>query len=264
MKTVEVADDSVVFFPIADLSYFDAKILGSNTEFLDEDDFIIVLGIIYNDIKGLLNYWDFIDEFKPDTPPEGTASAKFGEYMGYRGQIFKYVLSTLNEIIGFFESRESVVNGPTIKKVAAKIDIKQGRDAWTSLCDFCYNSTDDQKILGLRNAIVRARNNAGFHYNQTKEIMKSYRKTFENEKEQPKGYGYFSLGKNLHETRFYFSDAAVAKYLEDLMNKEDYANYSQQFMRDCHVGIRSLIRTYLNHRQTNVRTTGSTFHKHSD
>lgn len=257
MNKNKLNNESVLKFKLESLSFFNGKQLYIEKEYKDLDSFVINLGLIYNDLKGLMTFWEILCEFAPDSPPKNKVSGRFGQYLGMKAQINKYMLSTLNEIIYFFKSNKNILNHNLFKKIINDKLGKEAKNSWKNLIEISLDEKLSNKdIINLKTIVCKIRNNGGFHYNQTKEIYKSYIHTFSND--QPSGKAYFSFGNSLYNSRFHFSDAAISKYLSTFITEET-DSLIRKFIFSSHNGIFYFIIEYLKIRNIQVTKLNSDF-----
>lgn len=242
---LKLKSDSILRFPLANLSYFKSEALNSNSD--GADQFIITIALIYNDIKGLLLFWEIIEEFEKSHKTENKICGKTGQFVGLKTQVYKYILSSINEISVLFVEQKDLIQSDKFEVILKSIP-QDAKAAWTKLCKFCFNDDQaDEDLKKVRLAIVKIRSNGSFHYNQVKALFNAYKETFQDKKEQPLGRAYLSIGNGIEDSRFYFADAAMSKYVSETLKAcgPNQEKIIKEFLRSSHHAIAFVVREYL-------------------
>ncbi len=205
----------------------------------DIKSFFLVLGLIYNDIKGLIFFQKFIkDNYrKPDIDE---VSVHMGEYSGLIIQINKLLIATVGEFFIFIEKNRSVLNHQYFLSLIKKLDSQNISD-WNNLV-----RPDDNKSLIL-SKIGKLRSNLTFHYDHSlTELRSGFIRSFFSDRKKltQHKHAYFSLGDTMENTRMYYSDAALDDYICSLLDTNDKTSISIAIDRMNHT-IYGLLSVYI-------------------
>ncbi|MBP6949082.1 MAG: hypothetical protein KBC41_03935 [Candidatus Pacebacteria bacterium] len=209
----------------------------------DYENFFLVLGVVFNDLKGLMMF-DMLIKESYRKPEEGEVSSHTGEYGGARIQINKFLIGVINEFLEFLKSNEG-----TMKTLEFQLLLKnlspEHRKRWTDLVDVAMKkNTSDSEIL---KTLVNIRNNVAFHYYQSGKVLrKGFIDVFNNQKDDKPQYKkpYFSVGETMESTRFYYSDASVEAYTRSVLTKEQVESISN-IVDDMNSTITALMTAYI-------------------
>lgn len=192
----------------------------------DLEDFFLVLGMVFNDIKGILLFSSLLKEtYRPLEPME--TSVHSGEYGGLKLQINKMMVSLISEFLVFIRNNKSIVNNPRFALI-----IKNSSKEIKSYWDFIYNTAISERSKNKDDFSSRAfivRNNIVFHYDQSlSQLRQGYiEKFFDSPKDSSNKYAWYSLGSTIEETRFFYCDGAVEQYLKKHLIGNNY-NYLEE------------------------------------
>lgn len=195
----------------------------------DEDlrDFFLTLGLIFNDLKGLIIINETLKEvyLKPDQATE--LSDHLGEFQGLDLQVLKYIQGTLFEALLYLQHKNKIYTSREVQSLVKEtpVDIQA---VWDLLHKVATGkSVDDPQFKDfeeLKSILNTIRNHISFHY-QSKpgkpKLIDGYRKFFFEGLEgvrpeaRENAYRSTSLG-DWGDTRFYYSDAALQAYFINL------------------------------------------------
>ena len=209
---------------------------------IDKEDsvqsFFLILGLIFNDLKGLIFFQKFIEDNyrKPDA---SETSAHAGEYNGLIAQADKLIIATVGEFFNFIEKNRPVLTNIKflllVKELAPENQLR-----WTDLTKMEMGSTVLSKI-------ARIRSNVTFHYDHSMEELRRgfINSFFQTSKELPQHKrAYYSLGDSMENSRIYYSDAAAQDYINSLLNIDERKQIRFAVDEMNHT-IQGLLRIYL-------------------
>jgi hypothetical protein len=206
------------------------------------DEFFLVLGTIYNDLKDLIFFLICIEEnFRKPLPGETNAHA--GEYSGVTRHVDKLVCATIYEFFNFLKEYSDVISDVKFLLILKNLDGDRKRE-WSILINIAQGRKIDTTKFGRILQMVR--DNISSHYYQSGKVLaKSYIDYFfKDKKEDFNQYAYFSLGGKMATTRFYYSDAALESYYKNIMSNT--SGYSlKQCVDDVNQVIYALLESYL-------------------
>lgn len=201
--------------------------------------FFLILGMIFNDLKGLLMAREIIQK-QYRTPESEEISAHAGEYHGLIVQNNKLLLATVGEFFVFLKENHKVIASPRFLLLLKKIDQKTQRE-WNDLVN------PEQAVSSAIPKIARIRSNIVFHFDHsTEELRRGFLRSFFSDQKKliHHKHAYLSFGKDMKSTRFYFSDAAVDEYMKSLLSSEDIENIGQ-VISNINSTIRDLLIVYV-------------------
>jgi hypothetical protein len=199
------------------------KIVGDSPD--DFEDFFLVLAVIYNDLKGLVQLNRDFNICHP-MPEDQTLSSEIGEYNGATTQLYKILAGLINEFLIFLEGHEKVYQNPQFKLILLRLD-KSVREQWADILDAAFKRTvkkGNKKTFGYKLMLIR--NNVAFHYHQSDKVMRqSYKEFFSDQGKFGTDFAYYMDGGDMQRTRFFYADAAVQRYLLKTASEEYQLEY---------------------------------------
>jgi hypothetical protein len=204
----------------------------------DIQSFFLILGLIFNDLKGLVFFQKLIED-NYRKPGENEVSVHAGEYNGLIAQADKLLIATVGEFFKFIEENMSVVNSFAFLLLLKKLD-SNIKNKWNDLLNLDHGST-------ILSKIARVRSNVAFHYdNSMEELRRGFIDSFFKEKKDLAHHvrAYYSLGDDMENTRIYYSDAATQDYVNSLIGIKDRAKIKES-TEDMNHTIQGLLRVYL-------------------
>jgi len=154
-----------------------SKIILKNTN-NDIDDFFLVLGLFFNDLKGLNFYLmkleEWKNEFKVDMP-DNKATSYIGEYSGMALQLQRLIIGSIYELTEFLEKNKHTIFSPMFLLYLKKIS-PENKKRWTSLVDISSSKRKKNKKDSFYNSLLMIRN-MSFHYDK-KVLRKGFRDFF--------------------------------------------------------------------------------------
>ncbi len=214
------------------------RLLIDDSKKKDIQSFFLILGLIFNDLKGLIFFQKLVEDHyrKPDIN-EVTAHA--GEYNGLIAQADKLLIATVGEFFKFIEENRSVLGSFSFQLLLKKLDPVY-RNKWNDLVSLSNNSS-------ILSKIARIRSNVTFHYdNSMEEMRKGFINGFFLKRKDmiQHKHAYYSLGGTMETTRMYYSDAAAEDYIHSLLDHIDRSQI-RLAINDMNHTIQALLRVYL-------------------
>ena len=220
-------------------------------------DFFLVLGSIFNDLKGFILFEKLVQEnYEKPEPKDITAHA--GEYGGILIQVHKLIASTIHEFFRFLNENKDIVDSKEFKELLSRLST-QYRERWNEIIAVAFNKIPESN--NFTETLVKIRNNVGFHYYQSgKNLRKGFiRKFFSKEKssDNKNEEAYYATGENMGSTRFYYCDAAVEEFLfittgnDNSLNKNNYMGQVRAIIDDMNFAIASILKEYIRVQRNN-------------
>lgn len=205
-----------------ELKWIDPNHLISRDKYNRVESFFLGLGVVFNDLKGLILFERMLIETY-EKPQSGETTYHAGEYGGVIVYIQKLIASTISEFFMFLKKNNEVFNTSEFREVINRIS-KSDRDYWCKLVAAAHGRYPT--IDNLLKTIVQIRSNVTFHYDHSGKILRNayVSRFFGNTKDDKNKYAYYSVGNSIAETRFYFSDAAVEEALHIAAGKRPKEN----------------------------------------
>lgn len=214
----------------------------------DLQSFFLILGLIFNDLKGLIFFQKFIEN-NYRKPNINEVSVHAGEYGGLMAQADKLLIATVGEFFKFIEENKAVLNSLSFLLLLKKTSNRDYKNKWYDL----VKSSDGSTILSK---IARVRSNITFHYdNSMEELRRGFIDSFflkEKDLTQHKR-AYYSLGNDMENTRIYYSDAATQSYINSLLGIEGREKI-RYAVNDMNHTIQWLLRIYLDSIKKQLKT----------
>jgi hypothetical protein len=122
------------------------------------------------------------------------------------------------------------------------------RRAWHDLVKVAtrQGTADDANFSDV---LVKIRNNAAYHYYQTKLPVRGFRRHFFESARNPLNAAAFaSVGKNMEQTRFYFADAAMKSTIDDLaaeMGGSAFGDRLRRTVRHVNIALAHIVTSYI-------------------
>ena len=203
------------FSKLAELEYFDPQAFqADDTVSKEVCGFVLSLALIYNDIKNIILLTKLLENYKP----EGSFVERkdWGEFNGIDDFLDRLTIGLLHELFCLIKDSKSVLEDKFFKQIINSIQ-KDAKTSWQVLVDTSFEKYSNNK---LAKDLMLVRNKISFHYDP-KAIKQGYDFFYNDFKIMDKAY--ISRGKNMHESRFYFADAAGESYIRHLYGEEDIA-----------------------------------------
>jgi len=218
------------------------------------ENFFLGLGIIFNDLKGLILFEKLLIE-SYEEPKKDEKSSHYGNYGGVKLQINKLMASTLNEFFIFFEKYKDIFSSSEFKDVLSRLTRAELNIFNAIVGVSCGGSTD---IPDIFRTFAQIRSNLAFHYDHSGKLLgRGFDSFFGTKKHSRNSSAYYSIGETVELTRFYFCDGVVEELLytsagkkkgEVLEESESFKKYQSQIMeiiRDIMPIIQKLMENYI-------------------
>ena len=204
---------------LAPLICFDRRVLvvsASDSEALrGAKKLVLTLGHAYSDLKDIgwaMQVWSY-----------GIPAGRMTSPDGYRGQhqamgeyFIRVICGHLHELFLVLEGSGKVIRSDLCQRALKRVKNVVGLNAWETLTS---GKKRVPELRRLRQFIDDARNWSAFHYDQG-QIAEGFRDwaakpPFEMD-------AFESLGDSMEQTRFYFADAGIQRFSENLRQKHGF------------------------------------------
>lgn len=246
---------------IGNLEYINPSKLIDKDKNEPVDNFFLVLGLIYNDLKGLVLFKKLIvDNYRIVEKDE--ISSHSGSLGGIYVQIDRLFIGTVHEIFNFIRDHKDIISSIEFDDILQKTNL-QTKSMWKDICGVALGSTKEMK--GFSHDLLLIRNNTSFHYNQSEKVLRhSFINIFFNrEKVGQNENAYYSIGDSMEGTRFYYADAAAEEYLRRLSQRSEeidvqksvdgYSPDLLDIISKMNFTIMRLMKVYLKTRSKNIK-----------
>ena len=236
------------------------RIFKDNTSSAEIGEFFLALAVVYNDLKGIFFFSNFLKEnFRK--PESGEQTYHAGEIGGLSVQIDKIIIGVTKEFLKLIKESKDVVGTSEFEMILEPLSsiLKQ---RWKHIVQLALGknskkdkTTDSEKFLKV---LEKIRGNVGFHYHQSGKILRrAFVKRFiETEKKATfrNQNAFYSISEGMQQTRFFYADAAVEEYMRSVAGYSlgelppgqiSYGEDLKQILIDMHLLINSLLKEYL-------------------
>lgn len=215
------------------------------------DNFFLALGVIFNDLKGLILFNDLLKE-DYTKPVQREISSHAGEYTGIQLQIFKLSVALINEFFSTIKNNKNVVGDIRFKLIEKGLN-KEIRKKWDNFLYIIFNP--DKNSDNYISKIARIRSNIVYHYDQSgTQLRDSFvKKFFEAPKDDSNRKAYYSIGDTIGLTRFFYCDAMVQGYLNEHLKIDTIGSFEKtnNLMKDMNMVIVNLMKNYYLYKKKN-------------
>ena len=140
-------------------------------------------------------------------------NSQWGEYEGVKLHILRLLMAFTNELFILIDDNKNVLDDRIFDEIKRKMN-RKSRESLQLLIEATFNY---KGIKRKSNPLYMIRNKLIFHYDK-KEIFSGYKAGFiETDNSQ---MACISIGNKLEESRFYYSDLAIQKYIEKRTGKK--------------------------------------------
>lgn len=182
------------------------------------DRLFLSLGLIFNDLKGLIIFDQCLENFRIPEPFEVSGHA--GEFYGLKWQLFRLASSHIHEFVIFLQKNKGLLLSDRFLAYENELT-QQDKDIWYLLLSIAGIKEGQFKNDDLKNfqeLLLLIRNNITFHYKQLgKPLASGFKELFYSDEYagyDNSKYAYFYLSKTtINDVRFYYADAAIEGYL---------------------------------------------------
>lgn len=211
--------------------------------------FFLVLGVFYNDLKGLLFHLRQLEDFFQDTP-KNVPSPMGGEFGGMKIHLERLMMSTVYEFLTFLEKNADIMETTEFKLLLDALN-KDLQERW----DLLRQIAKDEKKQPQSNfgkALFFIRNKTAFHYDP-KIISKGFVGYYhEDKKHFGNEVAYYNVGETMETTRFYYCDGAVQRstqgQIEKFMKPDLFMKDFSKTISDLNFSLMYLLREYIRQR----------------
>lgn len=184
----------------------------------ERNQFYLALAAIFNDLRGIVWFYDVMKNFRH--PEKGEVTSHAGDYNGLRVQLLKILISYLHEVTQFLRENCDTLNTDKFRMHFHKLSDRD-QYIWNKLLALAelpsnIRLTDEgQKLVKF---LIKIRNNTGYHYSQSgKNLAVGFRFHFfeiDNTSNKQNKYAYYSSSRSEFEAnRYYYADAAVDGFI---------------------------------------------------
>jgi len=214
----------------------------------DVDNLFLSLGLIFNDLKGIILFNDLIKKHY-EKPIPGEINAHAGEYAGIQLQIVKLSVALIDEFLKVLEKNKSTVNSFKFKLIEKGLN-KELKNKWTNILALALNPNNNSN--SYLSKIARVRSNITYHYDHSgTQLRNSFIKRFFNTpKDESNKKAYYSMGGTIETTRYFYCDAVIHEYINEHLKIEslDYVEKTNKLTRDMSMVIVNLMKSYYKHK----------------
>lgn len=210
----------------------------------DLDNFFLILGVIFNDLKGLILFNDLVKNTY-EKPIPNKISAHLGEYNGVQIQIFKLSVSLINEFLIILEKNKNIINDIKFKLIEKKLN-KDLKDKWVKILSIALGESKNSS--SYLSKIAQVRSNITYHYDQSGTQLRKFfiDKFFNQIKDQSNREAFYSIGNTIENTRFFYCDAIIHEYINKNLKVEslDYMKKTNDIIMDMEGVIAHLLKNF--------------------
>lgn len=233
-----------------DLKYVDPKRLIKEKENSEVDNFFLVLGLIFNDLKNLTIYQIQIENFFEDVDKK-TLSVLVGEYSGMQNHLRRLMTSTIHESLIFIKENSRIMETGKFKVVYGKMS-KDHKIMWDTLVNIAKGENLTDMGVDFKDILMHIRNQGTFHYwSSIKTLKNGYIGHFYGNTvpEEFREKAYFTKGNTMGKTRYFFSDASIqffdSKIIENKMTQDQYLSQFNSLFEYIKFSIMRLMNEYI-------------------
>jgi len=183
---------------------------------------VLALAVIYNDCKNIIYAAHLHKESKPTGTHE--LNSVWGAWSGINWHLFRLMISAVHELFGLIKDNEDVLTHEFIVKVVKQLP-PSSRKSWESLTTAARGATAKDEFGHM---LLRIRNQIVFHYDP-KGIIAGYKREFLSSI-RTQDRAYISRGLSMDTSRFYFADAAVQGYFQEIVGTGEIGQLSAKIL----------------------------------
>ena len=211
-------------------------------------NFVLALALIYNDCKNMTYAGTLLKECRPPGPEK---TAVWGTYAGTDRHLFRLMISSVHELFNLIKDHEDVLSHEFFVKVIKRLP-QPSRESWASLTSAATGATPKDEFGHM---LLRIRNKIVFHYDP-KEIFRGFKRQFLG-KARLQDRAYISRGLSMAASRFYFADAAVDGYFQEMVGEDEVKQLSAKIhdvIESLNWALLSLVDRFIQQRRFAYRT----------
>lgn len=224
--------------------------LGDKEYSQDFCNFILALSLIWNDLKFISSYHDYILESNPQIyqhkkDSDMPITPYWGEVCGILVYLEKMLVALIHELFSLIKYSKNVINSKCFKSIYKKLH-KDNRKSWDIIIKYTFDKTDTSSELGK--AFMMVRHKIANHYDKG-EIFKGYKLKFLNTDMIP----YISRGTNMKETRYYFADASAQEYYkvhQEKVTTDIFLKNLSLLQKGINSAIHNIVETFIQQRSS--------------
>lgn len=225
---------------------FDPEIFkGRDKKEQDLCNLILTVSMIWNDIKNVMLYYEFVDtyltKYKKEKGDKLEHNDRFqGEIYGILIHIHRMLISIIHEFFALLRNNQKTLRSSEFNAIRSKLKRKNSK-ALEELINFGISNRSSKTELGI--ALHRVRNQISNHYDP-KQIFKGYNIKFFESDNLP----YFSRGIKMSQQRFYFADAACQEFFvswHKKMSTDDFFKFINDIIGAINHSISNLVIAFI-------------------
>ncbi|OGY45317.1 MAG: hypothetical protein A2729_00575 [Candidatus Buchananbacteria bacterium RIFCSPHIGHO2_01_FULL_39_14] len=207
----------------------------------DVDRFFLIMALMFNDIKGLVFFDNWLHEYRE--PQKEEISGHAGEWHGIKLQRIKLLAAILSEFLNVLEEYKNIINTDPINRYEQQLS-RQDKSIWDLFLEVTKihpTKLSDERIEVFKKMLIQIRANVTFHYyGAGKPLANGFRDHFYKKFVNQPAY-YSAQGTNFYKTRYYYADAAIQSYLESCMTMAGEADKVLETITDLTVKASKVI-----------------------
>lgn len=196
---------------------------------------MLSISISYNDIKDILWMTTILESYRTEVlnynHTDSNPKKEYGQYFGMLNFSQKKMKSIFKEIFLLIRNAKNIIDSEEFKIIEEKMG-ENAKEEWKRLKNIAFSknqSSPTEKYLSQIRDKVSNHYDKKSNFNKLKARLKSL-----------PSKGYYSIGKDIESTRFYFADMAYEGYRDESQN-----NHFNTYLKQFHVAVAGLIESYL-------------------
>lgn len=217
------------------------------------ENFFLVLGLIYNDLKNLHFHIIQTKNFF-DNSNKTEVTINSGEEGGIIRHLERLVVSTVAEFFEFLYKNREVLETKEFQLLLQELN-QQQRDYWGTLVEISKRSSGSiEEADDFVRILISIRGSFTFHYyNAGNALRKGFIDFFyKQEKKEVNKQACFSFGASMSETRFFYCDAAAMtayfNQIERVYTPDDFTDRILEIIKKMTFTMSILTNTYIKKR----------------
>jgi len=169
---------------------------------------VLALAAVFNDLKDIGYGIEILSGQRP--AGDSNVSRLWGNYCGVEMHLYRNLFGTLHEAFKIIQKNRIVLDDEYYSEIV-RVMSRPGRSHWATFIEVALGAEPSD---AFGRCLHRARNKVAYHYDP-KAILQGYRSHFKGGARQG-SRAFISRGNNMRSTRFYFADAALQGYMENV------------------------------------------------
>lgn len=211
-------------------------------------NFVLALSLIWNDIKNLLLYYEYLKSLEPIdiSKVEDLKQLEtpfWGELSGIKSYLEKTLIAIIHELFKLIKNSSDVLESKAYKSILKQLH-PNCRHAWEIIVIYALGGVKDKESLGK--ALLMVRHKIANHYDKD-ELFKGYKRKFFLQENIP----YISRGNSKMKRRFYFADAAAQEYQRFHAEKveiDKFYDFVNLIKNSVNLSIQNIVETFIQQR----------------